>query len=123
MFIWWSINQSAVCAIWAGNSSISIPKNWSTSHRMLNCDTKSLPRDLCSTSRIPLHRRSINPPWPSDFLTGCSKVATRRRGTPNTVKKASQNDFASASSDDSFAHSWENFRARSLISFHDKGMR
>ena len=25
MFIWWSINHSAVCAIWAGNSSISIP--------------------------------------------------------------------------------------------------
>ena len=37
-------------------------------------------------------------------------------------KKASQNDFASASSDDSSAHSWENVSARSLISFHDNGI-
>jgi hypothetical protein len=30
--------------------------------------------------------------------------------------------LASASSEASSAHSWENFRARSLISFHDRGM-
>ena len=33
-FIWWSTSHSAVRAIWAGNSSTSIPKHWSTSTRM-----------------------------------------------------------------------------------------
>jgi hypothetical protein len=49
-------------------------------------------------------------------------LATRRRDTPKTSKKPSQNDLASASSDDSSAHSREKRRARSLISFQLSGM-
>ena len=65
---------------------------------------------------------SIKPPLPSDFLTGSSKLATRRRVIPNTLKKASQKDLASASSRDSCSHSLEKALARVLISFHESGI-
>jgi len=41
---------------------------------------------------------------------------------PNTLKKASQKLLASASSDDSSAHSFENVRAFVLISFQLSGI-
>jgi hypothetical protein len=59
---------------------------------------------------------------PSDFLTGSSKLAMRRRVMPNTLKKASQNDLATTSSRDSVYHSFEKALARVLISFHESGM-
>ncbi len=65
----------------------------------------------------------MNPPSPVARVTGVSKVATRRRCTPKTLKKPSQNDLASASSLDSSAHSLANSKARRLISFSDNGMR
>ena len=54
--------------------------------------------------------------------TGSSKLATARRFRPNTLKKASQNDFASAVSRVSSAHSREKATARALISFQLSGM-
>ena len=56
------------------------------------------------------------------LLTGVSKVAMRRRVMPKTLKKASQKDFASASSEDSSFHSREKAVALARISFQDKGM-
>ena len=50
IFIWWSISHKAVWAIWAGNSSISMPKNWSTSHRMLNWTRQVTLDDRCLSS-------------------------------------------------------------------------
>jgi hypothetical protein len=74
-----------------------------------------MPNDLCSTNNTPRHSISIKPPLPSDFLTGSSELAMRRRVIPNILKKASQNDLASASSRDSVSHSFEKALARILI--------
>lgn len=59
---------------------------------------------------------------PLSFLTGSSKLATVRRLIPKTVKNASQNDFASASSRESLAHSLLNAMALWRISFHEMGI-
>ncbi len=54
---------------------------------------------------------------PSIFFILCSKVATRLFVMPNTLKNSTKNGFASASSFEVSAHSFENFNARSFISF------
>ncbi|HNW11157.1 MAG TPA: hypothetical protein PLK28_05785 [Candidatus Rifleibacterium sp.] len=64
----------------------------------------------------------MKPCFAPSFLTGSSNEATRLRVMPKTLKKPSQKDLASASSDDSVSHSFEKATARLLISFQLKGM-
>nr|WP_236721386.1 hypothetical protein [Trichormus sp. NMC-1] len=84
--------------------------------------SKLFPLDLCSTKITPFQSKSIKPCLLSAFLTDCSNVATRRREIPKTLKKPSQNDFPSASSEVSYSHSWEKAIARLLISFQLNGI-
>ena len=55
--------------------------------------SRLLPRDLRSTSNIPFQNRSIKPNLSPNFLTGASKLATRLRLIPKTLKKPSQKDL------------------------------
>src|SRR5580658_6204159 len=64
----------------------------------------------------------MNPPLPSDFVTGFSKCAMRLRVMPKTLKNESQNVLASASSEVSSSNSLENVMARARISFQLSGI-
>ncbi len=86
------------------------------------CPIEVLPARFLFDKEDPLPQEVDVPVLPVDPLDFFFEGGDTPAGIPKKLKNPSQNDFPSASSEDSSAHSLENSRARGRISFQLSGI-